>query len=68
MRLARHRRSLIHEARAKVITSTGMESTASGARFAVTKPVSTTETTATHRVAGRSGSMRKPHPAPVRAR
>lgn len=65
MRRARHRRSLIHEARAKAITSTGAAMNASGARPAIRQPVRTTDVAETHQVAGRNGSTSSPHPVPI---
>jgi hypothetical protein len=65
MRLARHHLSRAHDVTVNAMTSTGTESTASGARPAMRNPVSMTETAATHPVAGRNGSMRRPHPVPM---
>jgi hypothetical protein len=66
MRLARHILSRAHEVREKTIPSIGTARAASGASPAIKKPVRTTDATATHQVAGRIGSTRRPHPAPMR--
>lgn len=65
MRAARHHLSRAHDVALNAVMSTGTESTASGARPAMRNPVRTTDTAATHLVAGRRGSMRRPHPVPM---